>query len=330
MSDTEATNWPAAADADYLDTNAEIPGWIGGAGSEVEKHFKPSRFFSRDASGNLIHTKTTTYGQPAATQIAFGASNDTCVDGSKVYQYSIIVTGAGNGQDLVISGLRRSAADIERFRLDRDGHIFPGVTNVQDIGKFSAAFRDIYLLNSPTITSDADRKKRGAGLSEAEVRAGRRIARELCWWQWLESVAQKGDAARLHFGPMAQDMARIFVEEGVEVDYGDGNPSFRSDMLGWDEWGEESEPIFEIREVEEPCLDFEQVGQDRDGNPLFATVDATRIVKQQFDTGKTRVKRSAGSGWRIDPSQVAFFLIAVQAAVQDALEARLAALESVA
>ena len=40
-------------------------------------------------------------------------------------------------------------------------------------------------------------------------------------FRWREAVAEKGDAARIHFGVIAQQVASAFAEEGLNAhDYG--------------------------------------------------------------------------------------------------------------
>lgn len=221
----------------------------------------------------------------------------------------------------------KGSAPTEAMLINPNGHVLPGATNAQDLGGAGIAWRNITSMNALTVTSDADLKQRGAALSDAEIRAGKRIAAELCWWKWLKSIADKGAAARNHFGPMAQDIARILVECGVELDWSNGKPSFRSDMLCWDEWDEVTKPVMAERIVQKTKIVLVPVdgSDDGTGEPLYRREEITVDEAEQYDTGEVTIEKPAGSEWRIDPCQVAFFLIA---AINADTERRLAALEN--
>jgi len=203
----------------------------------------------------------------------------------------------------------------------------PGSPNAQDLGSASFPWRNITSMNALTVTSDADLKQRGAALTDAEITAGKRIAAELCWWQWLNSIATKGAEARNHFGPMAQDIARILVECEVELDWTNGNPSFRSDMLCWDEWKQVTKPVMATRNVTKTKVVMVPVegSDDGTGEPFYQREEITADEVEEYDSGNVTIETPAGSGWRIDPSQVAFFLIA---AINADTERRLVALET--
>jgi hypothetical protein len=206
-----------------------------------------------------------------------------------------------------------------RLTINSTGHVTPGAANAQDLGSASLPWRNGFIQNAWTVTSDVDMKQRGAPLSDNEILAGKRIANELCWWKWLKSIEDKGIAARNHFGPMAQDIARIFVECGVELDWNDGNPSFRSDMLCWDEWDAVTKPVMATRTVPNTVLAQTESSEE------LAVDETEQYETEQYDTGEVEIVVPAGSGWRIDPCQVAFFLIA---AINADTERRLALLEN--
>jgi hypothetical protein len=245
---------------------------------------------------------------------------------------SAIVNYSGNtGTSLAFGtapvGAAINALPTTRLLIDPNGHVLPGAQNAQDLGGAGIAWRNITSMNALTVTSDADLKQRGAALSDEEILAGKRIADELVWWKWLKSIADNGAAARNHFGPMAQDIAQILVECDVELDWADGKPSFRSDMLCWDEWDAVTQPVMAERIVQKTKIVLVPVdgSDDGTGEPFYEREEITVDEVEQYDTGAVEIVRPAGSEWRIDPSQVAFFLIA---AINADTERRLLALEN--
>jgi hypothetical protein len=299
---------------------------------DVLKEAAISGFATKDASGNLVTVGGTVAsaigGSGANIQLGRFAMYSTALGGAYVNYGGEIRSFSGAGID--VTDLRfytsNGTGSLERGRFDSLGNFMPGVTNAQDLGIAGKVWRNGYIQNAWTVTSDADLKHRGAALSDAEITAGKRIAAELCWWQWLDSIATKGEEARNHFGPMAQDIAQILVECDVELDWADGKPSFRSDMLCWDEWDAVTQPVMADRIVQKTKIVLVPVdgSDDGTGEPFYKREEITVDEVEQYDTGAVEIVRPAGSEWRIDPSQVAFFLIA---AINADTERRLALLE---
>jgi len=92
---------------------------------------------------------------------------------------------------------------------DRDGAI--------DLGATSARFEDIYATNGTIQTSDRNEKQDIAELSDAEQRVAVACKGLLRKFRWKDSVAEKGDEARTHFGIIAQDLQAAFAAEGLDA-----------------------------------------------------------------------------------------------------------------
>lgn len=135
--------------------------------------------------------------------------------------------------------LTGSAGAVERWRITAAGTLQPGSDNGYDLGAASVRVRTIYAATGAINTSDArDKAWRGAP-DAAELRAARRIAAELGFYQWLGAIAEKGaGAARLHFGVRAQAVWAIMAEEGlVDPIGGEGDADgARYAFLCRDEW----------------------------------------------------------------------------------------------
>lgn len=189
----------------------------------------------------------------------------------------------------------RSTGDISIGGLVR-----PTADNSYALGGAANRWSVVYA-GTGTINTSDEREKRWLrnGLTDAELRAGRRIMSELGTYQWKDAVAEKGeDAARWHFGVRAQHVFAIMEEEGLDWR--------RYAWCCYDKW-DATEAVTE---------------------PVMATRKAKRkgvVVDEEYDTGEVREimpARPAGDRYGIRPDQLSMFLIAVN-------DARLSALEGV-
>lgn len=227
--------------------------------------------------------------------------------------YIIFNSGGGMQFRLATSaGTADGAATIyNAWAIFTSGNLIPGATNAQDIGNGGARLKDLYLVNAPSVSSDERLKNwQRSTLTEAEIAAGERILGELGFFQWLDMIAEKGaENARWHYGALAQEVVRIFVDEGVET--------FDPDLL-------DIEPDVFVAEEDRPSM-----------RQAFLTFD-TWDSEYEDDV----LVRSAGNVFGFRPEQLAFFLLRVshelrlrdKAAAElrmDALEQRIEALEGV-
>ena len=187
-----------------------------------------------------------------------------------------------------------------RWAISSAGGFYPVADNAYTIGGGVNRVSEIYAVNGTINTSDArDKTWRGAP-TEAELRAARRIAAELGFYQWNDAIAAKGaDGARMHFGVRAQAVWAIMADEGLIEPLAEGvDPGSAYAFLCWDKW-DAVEPVAATDEV-----------RDGEGN-LIAPARAAQAG------------RHAGSRFGVRVDQLALFLIAAQ-------DARIAALEAAA
>ena len=189
-----------------------------------------------DSSGNLLVGTT---------------SSDAANDGIRLKSYGQL--SATNNNDIPLSLNRRSSdGTIAQFRKDNSvvgsigtsggdlivnasggagvlqasgtgqfawtSNIFYPITdNAKDLGTASFRFDDIYATNGTIQTSDRNEKQDIAELSEAEQRVAVAAKGLLRKFRWKDSVAEKGDDARIHFGIIAQDLQAAFEAEGLDA-----------------------------------------------------------------------------------------------------------------
>lgn len=89
--------------------------------------------------------------------------------------------------------------------------------NTYDLGSSSYRYDDIFATNGTIQTSDANEKQDVAELDEAERRVAVAAKGLLRKFRWKDSVAEKGDDARIHFGIIAQDLQAAFEAQGLDA-----------------------------------------------------------------------------------------------------------------
>ena len=89
--------------------------------------------------------------------------------------------------------------------------------NVYDLGASNARWDDVYATNGTIQTSDRNEKQDIDVLSDAETRVAQACKGLLRKFRWIDSVAEKGDDARIHFGIIAQDLQDAFAAEGLDA-----------------------------------------------------------------------------------------------------------------
>lgn len=184
------------------------------------------------------------------------------------------------------------------------------VDNAYSFGTAAYRATTIYATTGAIQTCDETEKHWLGAMSDAELRAGRRILKELGHFQWLDSIAEKGaDAARIHFGPRAQRVFAILADEGL-----DWQRYAWCCHDSWDALPEHSEAEMAFVERERPVIVYEQTGVDDEGEPVYRQVEVMEPYLAEEPTGAiniVRAARAAGERFGIRADQLALFLIAV-------------------
>ena len=99
--------------------------------------------------------------------------------------------------------------------------IVPASSNTTDLGGTDKAWQDVYVKDGTVENSDRNLKQDIEKISEAEEKVARKCKKLLRKYRWKDSVVEKGDSARIHFGIIAQDLENAFKSEGLDAgDYG--------------------------------------------------------------------------------------------------------------
>ena len=117
-----------------------------------------------------------------------------------------------------VSGTHAGLRFIDRSSIRPCTATGGNLDNIIDLGNTAARFDDIYATNGTIQTSDRNEKQDIAELSDAEQRVAVAAKGLLRKFRWKNSVAEKGDEARTHFGIIAQDLQSAFEAEGLDAD----------------------------------------------------------------------------------------------------------------
>lgn len=96
------------------------------------------------------------------------------------------------------------------------GNMLPGIDNLQLMGDAAHRWATIFAGSGVINTSDARQKTPVSPLSTAELAASRDIARLIGRYQFLDAVAQKGNAARVHCGLTVQAVIAALENHGLK------------------------------------------------------------------------------------------------------------------
>ena len=163
----------------------------GGAPDFGGMRSKSATGIAYDAEGSLrfVDSSNNRLGYITATNIRLDANA----------QYGI---GANNGNDIVI---RRSATPT----------VEPANDNTYTLGSGGLRWSTVYAATGTINTSDERAKQQIRSIDEKERAVALRLKGLLRAFRFNESVAEKGDKARIHFGVIAQDVKAAFEAEGL-------------------------------------------------------------------------------------------------------------------
>ena len=206
-------------------------------------------------------------------------------------------------------GLLFYSSDVNVYPArNSSGELVPADNQI-DLGSIGYRWDDVYATNGTIQTSDANEKQQIAELTAAEMQAAKAISKLFKTFKWNDSVAEKGDDARIHSGVIAQEVEAAMADAGLVA----GKYAFFISSTWW----ESTEVIPAVEEV-----------LDEEGS-VVTEAQAERTVTHQHDTAEEApegaVERNR-KGIRY-PQLLAFVGAATEQRLAS-IEARLDALEA--
>lgn len=228
-------------------------------------------------------------------------------------------SGARSSGLLSISGL----GDLIVGRSVVGNDFFPSADNSYTVGTPARRFQTVYASTGAINTSDARMKCDFRNPTSAEIAAARDLARAIGAYRWRDAVDCKGADAREHIGPTVQRAIEIMQDHGLDP--------FNYGFICHDAWEQEvvEHPAVEAR-PEVPATDAAPAMFDGAGHLISAAVPSQPgYPAVEARAAYTEVTLEAGDRYAFRYDELAMFIAAGQAAHQDALEQRIAALEAV-
>jgi hypothetical protein len=187
-----------------------------------------------------------------------------------------------------VNGLKLDSASAIRFDINNTrianidgGAFYPQTDNATSIGYGSFRWSVIYAASGTINTSDAKTKTNIAELDEAERRVASKLKKLIKKFRFIDSVAEKGDEARIHVGVIAQEVLDAFKSEGLDAN--------KYALFCFDKWEDQYESEFE-----------QSVILDENGDEQTIWIDS----------GRKKLVRAAGSLYGIRYDQLLAFVIA--------------------
>jgi hypothetical protein len=158
-----------------------------------------------------------------------------------------------------------------RLQLDATTYTFkPWGDNTQKLGDAGFRWSVVYAGTGTINTSDAREKQQIQAIDAVVMRACAKI--NFCQFKFNDSVADKGDSARWHFGAIAQDVKAAFESEGLDP--------FAYGILCFDKWDDKFE---HHPAVTENVADEYYAMLDGDGRQVLKKPAHQIVVKAAWD-----------------------------------------------
>ncbi len=175
--------------------------------------------------GDVEFKKMVTFRSDASTQgvydqlVSFQAKGTS----SAWYEAARIATlGSGSAPSRMIIGQDNAAMTFfdgfgSRYIYPAHSDTGAGTNGVCDLGSYSARWKLGRFSSGTTTSSDRNEKRDIEELTAAELRVAVRCKPLLRKYRRIDAYEEKGEAARIHFGIIAQDLDDAFTAEGLDA-----------------------------------------------------------------------------------------------------------------
>lgn len=274
--------------------------------------------FVKDASGNVgvgtasPTTKFHAQGTGDITRVTNGTRSAYVAVDSAGFT---LLTGAGQTGNGIYAKESDNSLQLwtngsGKATVDASGNLTPGADNTQTNGSGATRWSTIYAGTGTINTSDAREKTAVRSMAADEIEAAKALSKEIGVYQFLDSVAVKGDKARHHVGMTVQRAIQIMEAHGL-------NP-FAYGFICYDKWDEQvtEHPAIEAR----AAVDAKAAVLDAEGNVIEPAVEAQSAIEAK--AAWTEVTLKAGDRYSFRYDQLALFIARGTHARLEALEAK--------
>jgi len=178
------------------DTNAYAVGMYSASGGMIWDLSSFGSAMTLDSSGNLLIGTTTS--PSGSSRLAVGAG--LWSPHTTYFQLTPKYT-SGTG---------------DYYFYDTNDGFFPYPDNYQKLGNPSYRWTTVYATTALINTSDANQKQQIRNLNDAEKAVAQSIKGLIKAFKFNDSVAEKGDGARIHVGVIAQEVQSAFEAQGLD------------------------------------------------------------------------------------------------------------------
>jgi hypothetical protein len=179
----------------------------------------PSRLYA----ANNLGIRTRTFGGTDVNLAAISSGDDFSFGTDSGAGNFTTVASGSTGIFHTVAGVSVTQTISTAFR--------PATNNTFSLGAAGVRWTEVFAINGTINTSDEREKQQVRALSDAEKAVATKVKGLLRAFKFNDAVSKKGDKARIHFGVMAQEVAKAFESEGLNAnDYG---------LFCYDEWNAE-------------------------------------------------------------------------------------------
>jgi hypothetical protein len=261
---------------------------IDSSGNVGVNETNPSSSYSHGGTAMMLHISNTdtTINAQAHLMLASGVSSITQ---SSIGTISFVlpnISRTGTGRLANISGVTGSShtsstpqgyiyfavkdttdsTAIAKISIDPDGTLRSGYDNSRSCGSASYRWSVVYAGTGSINTSDENEKQDIVDIDQAEHNVAVALKSMMKRFRFKDAVAQKGDAARYHFGVVAQQVQQVFTDNGLDANqYG---------IFCEDTWWETTTTETVLDENSNPVLDAQ-------GQPIV--IDNRQVSKTAID-----------------------------------------------
>jgi len=233
---------------------------------------------SADAYGNVYADVTYLNGNAwlTARSIGLGTYGDSIIGGLKIVDYTndkqvatLLGEGINSGANgNMYFGVNVANSNTNIMKLTYNHTLEPILDNAVSLGTGGRRMSVIYAATGTINTSDENTKQDIEKLNDVEKRVAIKLKGLIKKFRFKDAVEKKGDAARIHFGIIAQNVKDAFESENlIAENYG---------IFCKDEWFEiNGNPAYpdENGKMPEEAIKFERLGVRYD--ELFAFIIAS-------------------------------------------------------